>query len=509
MKHISRRSILKTAAGAAAALSASPQIATSLAKITDETPGCFFEKEFGISDQLCRKVLSAALAKGGDYADIFFEHTVNNYLVLEDGKVNRSSCEISLGVGIRTICGDQVGYGFTQELSEKSMLSAATTAASIADSSPNKPAGKFISMEISDFYPLKTLMTNVPLEDKLKIVQELNTQIFQRSPLITKAQISLSENHKQILIINSLGTKTSDQQPLSHLSASIVAEKDGKQEQERYYLGGRCGFEYYNQETINTIADEAVKRVLTLFDATIPPAGEIPVVVGPDSGVLLHEAIGHGMEADFNRKGTSTYATMLNQKVAQSDVTIVDDGTNLNLAGSINVDDEGTPGQCTVLVEKGILRGYLHDRISAKHYGVSPTGNGRRESFEHYVVPRMRNTYMMSGSDNEEDIIRSVKNGIYVKSVSNGQVKIGEGDFAFYVSQGNLIEDGKLTAPIKDVNIMGNGPKMLRNITRVADNLAFSRSAIGRCGKDGQSVPVGFGMPTVLVKSLTVGGRKS
>ena len=509
MKPISRRSVLKGAASAAVAMTASPFLNNARANTMNQTSTNLFETEFGMTDQLYKKVLSAALAKGGDFADLYFEHRIENYILLEDGKVNRASCEVALGVGVRTVKGDQVGYGFTQELSEKAMMAAAATAASIADAMPNKPSGEYVPVEMKNYYPFKQQMTSVPLEEKLKVVQELNEEVFKRSPLVTKAQISLRETEKQVLIVNSLGQKAYDQQPLSNLSASIVAEKDNKQERERYYLGGRCGFEYYNKETIKTIADEVVSRVLILFDATIPPAGEMPIVVGPDSGVLLHEAIGHGMEADFNRKGTSTYATMLNQKVAQSDVTIVDDGTNPNYSGSLNIDDEGTPGQCTVLVENGILRGYLHDRISAKHYGVSPTGNGRRESYEHYVIPRMRNTYMMGGKENEQEIIKSVKNGIYVKSVSNGQVKIGEGDFAFYVTQGWLIEDGKLTAPIKDVNIMGNGPKMLRNITMVADNMNLSRSAIGRCGKDGQGVPVGFGMPTVLVKSMTVGGLKS
>jgi TldD protein len=247
-----------------------------------------------------------------------------------------------------------------------------------------------------------------------------------------------------------------------------------------------------------------------MFDAVKPPAGEMPVVLGPGvTGILLHEAIGHGMEADFNRKKTSTYSTMIGKKVAEPEVTIIDDATNPNLLGAINVDDEGTPGKKTVLVDKGILASYMHDKISARFYDVEPTGNGRRESYQHYIQPRMRNTYMLPGPATPDEVIRSVKKGIYIQDVANGQVKIGEGDFAFYVSQGRMIEDGKLAAPIKDVNIMGNGPKMLSNVTMVGNDLEMFKGGTGACGKGGQAVPVGFGLPTILVKSMTVGGVKA
>ena len=263
-------------------------------------------------------------------------------------------------------------------------------------------------------------------------------------------------------------------------------------------------------QIVEEVAQAPVNRVRVLFDAVQPPAGEMPVVLGPGiTGILLHEAIGHGMEADFNRKKISTYSTMIGKKVADPAVTIIDDATNPGMLGSVNVDDEGTPGRKTALVENGILTSYMHDRISAKFYGVAPTGNGRRESYQHYIMPRMRNTYMLAGSATPDEIVRSVAKGIYVEDVGNGQVNIGEGDFAFYVTQGRLIEGGKLTAPIKDINIMGNGPKMLTNVTMVANDLAMYQGGGGACGKNGQSVPVGFGLPTVLVKSMTVGGSKA
>jgi TldD protein len=508
MKTITRRSFLKTGATAAAATIAVPAILPrgwySFAQA--EAAG-YFEREFGIADSLCRKVLAKALAKGGDFADLFFEHTISNYLILEDGKVNRAASNVALGVGIRTVKGDQVGYGFTQELSEKAMLAAASTAATIADASGTEPAGQFTALKTKNYYPVKTLFSSVPLETKLPLVQSVNDRSFSRSPLVAKVSVIFHDQQKRILVVTSEGVKAEDLQPRSFLAATVVAEKDGRRERSFWNFGGQRDFSYYDQGLVDKLAQAAVDRSVILFDAIQPPAGEMPVVLGPGvTGVLLHEAIGHGMEADFNRKNISTYSTMIDKRVAEPSVTIIDDGTVPSLNGSINFDDEATPGQKTVLVDKGILTGYLHDKISAKFYGVEPTGNGRRQSYAHYVVPRMRNTYMLAGEASPEDVIKAAGKGIYVEDVANGQVKIGEGDFAFYVSQGRLIENGKLGAPIKDVNIMGNGPKMLANITMLADDFEFDQGGAGACGKAGQAAPVGFGQPSALVKSLTVGG---
>jgi TldD protein len=325
---------------------------------------------------------------------------------------------------------------------------------------------------------------------------------------VAKVDCSLRDAQKRILVVTSDGRRAEDLLPHSVLYASVVAEKDGRREQARWGLGGRRWFPFFTPAVVDQLAEKVVDNVLVLFEAIQPPAGETPVVLGPGvTGVLLHEAIGHGMEADFNRKKISTYATMLGKKVAERSVTIIDDGQQPNLNGSINVDDEATASQKTVLVDHGVLTSYLHDRISARHYGVSPTGNGRRQSYRHYPVPRMRSTYMLGGEASPEDVVKSVKRGIYVQEVSNGEVQIGEGDFAFYVSRGRMIENGKLTAPIKDVNIMGNGPKMLLGVSMVANDLAMS-PASNMCGKDGQWVPVSVGLPTVLVHSMTVGGTK-
>ncbi|MFW6123622.1 MAG: TldD/PmbA family protein [Acidobacteriota bacterium] len=469
----------------------------------------YFEREFGLTDQIYHKVLGKALSRGGDFADLFFEHTVSNWIILEDGKVNRAYCDVALGVGIRTVKGDQVGYGFTQELSRKSMLKAASTSAAIASGEAKPFLGKLVDLKTKNYYPLQRLLTSVPLESKLPLVQSVNDKAFSLSPLVIKVNASFHDQQKRILVVTSEGIKAEDLQPRSYLNASVTAEKNGKRERAGWNLGGRRDFSYYSESVVNEVAKEAVDRTVVLFDAIQPPAGEIPVVLGPGvTGVLLHEAIGHGMEADFNRKKESTYCSMMGKRVAEPMVTILDDGTLSHLPGSINFDDEATAGQKTVLVDKGILSSYMHDKISARFYKVSPTGNGRRQSYQHYVQPRMRNTYMLAGPSSPEEVIKQAGNGIFVKDVGNGQVKIGEGDFAFYVSQGRLIENGRLTAPVKDINIMGNGPKMLRNITMVANDFEMAKGGGGVCGKGGQAVPVGFGQPTCLVRSLTVGGVK-
>ncbi len=504
MTAISRRKFLGTTGAVAAAPLLLPGGWAEL--VGADTPG-YFEREFGVTDALCRRILEAALAKGGDYADLYFEHTISNYVMLEDGQVNRAYGDIALGVGIRTVKGDQVGYGYTQELTEAAMRQAAATAATIAAGSAHRPAGAFTAPRTGDYYPQQKPLTAVPLEAKLPLVKAVNERCFARSSQVVKVNAGFHDQQKRILVVCSDGPKAEDLQPRNFLFATVVAEKNGRRERAGWNFGGRRDFSYYTAALADEIAREAVDRSLVLFEAVQPPAGEMPVVLGPGvTGVLLHEAIGHGMEADFNRKGTSTYATMIGRKVAEPFVTIVDDATVPGLLGAINVDDEGVPGQKTMLVENGVLASYMHDRISARHYGLKSTGNGRRQSYEHYVQPRMRNTYMLAGSSTPEEVVAAVPRGIYVQDVANGQVKIGEGDFAFYVSQGRMIEGGRLTAPIKDVNIMGNGPKMLLNITMLANDLQLSQHGTGACGKGGQSVPVGFGQPTCLVKSLTVGG---
>jgi TldD protein len=408
-------------------------------------------------------------------------------------------------MGVRTVKGDQTGYGFTQDLTEESMMSAAATASTICALNAVVPMPSS-RLSAGNYYPLEPDFNGIPAGSKLPLLQELNQKCFALSPQIVKVTANFSSGLKRMYVVTSDGVEAEDLIPSGYISASVTAEKNGRKEQAGWNLGGRRDLSFYTSDVITRVATIAVSNAVTMLDAIQPPAGEMPVVLGPGiTGILLHEAIGHGMEADFNRKKTSTYCTMIGKKVAEPFVTIIDDGTNLNLAGSINVDDEGTPGQKTILVENGILMGYLHDKISAKYYGVAPTGNGRRQDYQNFPIPRMRNTYMQGGDATPEDVIKQAGNGIYVEAVANGQVDIGGGDFAFYVSKGRMIENGKLTRSIKDVNIMGNGPKMLANIIAAGNDLEMAQNGAGMCGK-GQAVSVGFGLPTCLVKSLTVGG---
>jgi TldD protein len=508
MKRIPRRKFIQGAALGSGALLMLP--ALNACKFMDgRSSGNYFLKEFGIDENMFRKLLEKALSRGGDFADLYFEYTLTNYLGLEDGKVNRSNGDISLGVGIRTVKGEQIGYGFTQDFSEETMMSAAATASTLCDMTATGIGSSFAAPEAGNYYPVDPDFNGIPSVSKLPVIQSINKKCFDLSREVVKVSAGFYSSVKRILVVTSDGIMAEDLIPSGFISASVVAERNGKREQAYGNLGGTRDFSYFTDEVVSRVAAKAVNDALNLFDAIQPPAGEMPVVLGPGvTGVLLHEAIGHGMEADFNRKKTSTYSTMLGKKVAEPFVNIIDDGTNMNLAGSINIDDEGTPGKKTVLVENGILTGYLHDKISAKYYGVEPTGNGRRQDFQNYPIPRMRNTYMLGANATAEEVIKNAESGIYVEDVANGEVNIGAGDFAFYVAKGRLIENGKLSRPIKDVNIMGNGPKMLANITMAANDLELFEGGGGMCGKNGQGVPVSFGMPTCLVKSLTVGGTQ-
>jgi TldD protein len=508
MDRLDRRTFLKATTAAGTAILAGPVLFDGWLTFADIGKTGYFEKEFGITDALCKKVLAKALSKGGDFADLYFEHTISNSLGLEDKKVDRAFSSVNLGVGIRTVNGDQVGYGFTQELTEKSMLEAAGMAATIANGSATAVAGKFTAVKTGDYYPL-TGTKPAPLAPRLSLVESTAAKCFAHSNYVVKTIARFGDARKRIMVVTSDGAKAEDLLPGSALSAMVTAEKEGRREQFWFSRGGRREFSYYTDAVAKEVADGVVDGAVALLDAVTVPAGEMPVVFAPGSpGVLFHEAVGHGFEADFNRKKTSIYCTMMGQKVAEPMVTVVDDGTWPNARGSINFDDEGTPGQKTAIVEKGILKSYLCDRISAKYYGVPSTGNGRRENYQNYPIPRMRNTYILPGPNKHQEIIESVKKGIYIQDVSNGQVNIGQGDFAFYVSQGRLIEDGKLGATIKDVNIIGNGPKLLKDITMVADDLQLSWNGLSTCGKDGQLMPIDAGMPTILVRSLTVGGTK-
>jgi TldD protein len=466
---------------------------------------------FGVTERIISETLAAALSRGGDHADVFFQHRVGSDLGLEDGAVNRAYASVELGVGVRVVKGDQTGYGYTEDLSLPALLECARTAAAIADG-PGRagPTAFHVGAGKPDRYPLERRWDLVRPEEKLPLVAALNERAFAADPRVKKVSVFLRDEAGAILIADSDGRIVEDDQPMTLLYLSLLAEDGGgRREQNGYNVAGRAGFEFYTPERLDRVVQQAIARTTILFESSPPPAGEMPVVLAAgSSGILLHEAIGHGMEADFNRKGVSIYADKIGKPIAKPFVNIVDDAANAGARGAINVDDEGNPAGTTRLVEDGVLATYLHDAISARHYGVKPTGNGRRESYRHAPIPRMRSTYMLPGPHKTEEIIRSVKKGIYCVNFSNGQVNIGAGDFTFYVKNGWLIEDGKLTRPVKDVNIIGNGPKALEQVDMVSDELAIDEGG-WTCGKDGQSVPVSQGLPTVRVASMTVGGRGS
>ncbi len=464
---------------------------------------------FGVDSAGIARVLSEALAHGGDYADLYFQHARDNSIVLEDGIISRASSSVDRGVGIRVLVGDQTGYAYSEDLSLSAMLGAARTAASIARGTREAPPQDLTPVGHPDLYPSARGWDDVAVAEKLPLLQRTEALARAADEHVTKVTVSWADSEEHVLIANSDGTLVSDRRPMSRLWCSVTASKGGETQSNSWNVAGRHDIGWYDEERLQELASKAVSRTMILFEARRPPAGELPVVLAAGaSGILLHEAIGHGMEADFNRKGTSIYATMLGQKVAEDFVTIVDSALHPNERGALNIDDEGNPTERTVLVDNGVMRSYLHDRISAEHYGVKPTGSGRRESFRHSPLPRMRCTYMENGPHTRDEIIESVDFGIVAETFTNGQVQIGAGDFTFYIKNGWLIEGGKLTAPIKDVNIIGNGPDALRRITMVANDTRLDTGG-WTCGKDGQSVPVSQGMPTCLVSSLTVGGENA
>ncbi len=514
MSHLTRRGFVKTGAMGLALASipgifrGDPAAALAPSLIGKGSLKSYFD-HFGVSEELLREIMSSALSRGGEYCDLYFQHSISTAIGLEDNIVNRAYTNVDMGVGIRVLKGDQTGYSFTEELTKKAMKNAALTAANIADSSANPAPAHLNFHPGGDYYPLRERMEDVGIDLKIPKLQRVNDRMLAADSRVLKARIFYNDSSSYFLLVNSEGRLACDHQPMTTFYASCTAEKDGQREQANRSLNFRRGIELLDNERLDQVADDAVERTLMLFDAGKPQAGEMEVVLAAgSSGILLHEAIGHGMEADFNRKDESIFADKIGKPVAENFVTIVDDGTNQHFPGSINIDDEGNDSQKTYLVEDGILRSYMHDRISARHYGVKPTGSGRRQSFRHQPMPRMRNSYMLPGPHTRDDVIGSVKKGVYCDVFTNGEVHIGPGDFTFYVKIGRLIENGKLTSVVKDVNLIGNGPEVLSRITMVGDDLAHSTGA-WTCGKGGQGVPVSMGLPTVKVSSITVGGENS
>lgn len=471
------------------------------------TPDDPFREWFAIDEARLRRVLAELGSRGADHGELYFQHVRSNSISLEDGLVSSARAHVDLGVGLRVVVGDQVGYAYTEDLGEEALLDAARSAAAIAHGGASPAPGAFTVARSGGFYRLEVPWSDVAVDRKLPVIRRAAALAKAGDPAIDKVSVSWSDEDERVLIVDLEGRVSLDRRPMTRLLVSTTAVRGGSKQSNGSNLAARQGVSWYTEERLAQVAREAVERTMVLFEARQPPAGELPVVLAAGaSGILLHEAIGHGMEADFNRKNTSIYADMIGKVVAPSFVTIVDDGTLPHERGALNVDDEGMPTERTVLVDHGVLASYLHDRISARHYGLPrSTGSGRRESFRHVPLPRMRCTTMLDGPHSREEIIAAVERGIVAETFTNGQVQIGAGDFTFYIKNGWLIEGGKITAPIRDCNIIGNGPETLRRVTMAA---ADSKLDTGgwTCGKDGQGVPVSQGLPTVLVDRLTVGG---
>lgn len=504
------------AAGAGTALLTMPQFlagcgksaSSTLPKVTPENP---FLAWFGVDEAMLRRVMTELTARGATHADAYFQHTRSNYVNMEDGIISQAYSQIEQGVGLRVVVGDQVGYAFTEDLTEEAMTAAARTAAAIANGKAGAAPQHFVyRKEEAGYYKVRVPWGEVGVDKKLPIIQKAEALVRKGEPSVKKVSVSWADSEERVMVVNKDGRIVTDFRPMARMYVNLTAEKNGKLQSNGSNIAGRRGIEWFDDTQLAQVTKEAIDRTMVLFDAKRPPAGELPVILAAGaSGILLHEAIGHGLEADFNRKGTSIYATMIGQKIAPDFCTIVDDALMDNERGALNVDDEGNDTERTVLVENGVLKSYLHDQISADHYKMKSTGSGRRQSYKYVPMPRMRCTYMTNGPHTREEVVAAVKGtGIIAETFTNGQVQIGAGDYTFYIKNGWLVEDGKITAPIKDVNIIGNGPESLKRITMAANDSKLDTGG-WTCGKDGQGVPVSQGLPTVLVSKLTVGGENA
>ncbi len=469
-----------------------------------------FRERYSLDPAVMSSLLSTALSHGGDFAELFFEHRANSAITWEDQRVKSASRHIAQGVGIRVVKGDAIGYAYTESLELDAMRRAAETAGRIG-ASGERPAPVDATPQLTGvaYYSSNEPMSDAPAAAKVALLERADRAARAHDRTITRVDASVGDELKYILVARSDGRVVGDVQPLIRMNVSALSERGGSRQVARSGGGGRLGLEYFERVTPEEMAREAARMAVLQQDAIEAPAGTLPVVLAAgDSGILLHEAVGHGLEADFNRKGTSNYSGRVGQPVASPLVTVIDDGTITDSRGSINVDDEGNATRRNTLIEGGVLRAYLQDEISARHFGIPSSGSGRRETFKHYIMPRMTNTLMLPGESTHDEIVRSVDRGIYCVAYAGGQVNISNGDFTFSVTEAYLIENGRITAPLRNVTLIGNGPDVLSKVSMVGNDYQLSD---GRwtCGKNGQSVPVGVGMPTVLVSGMTVGGTKA
>ena len=471
-----------------------------------------------IDDDILFKTLNSMMGRQVNFADLYFQSSQNESWMLEDGIVKEGSYNMERGVGVRAISGEKTGFAYSDDISPLALQQAADAAKGIADSGSGAQVQAFKRQSPIKIYQTVEPLGSLTQEQKIELLHKVEAHARQVDSRVSQVIVSLSGVHEKILVAASDGTYGTDIRPLVRLNCSVLVEENGKRERASAGGGARTDYSYFfeiaenasgqNKARYLTYAEEAVRQALVNLVAIDAPAGTFPVVLGAGwPGVLLHEAVGHGLEGDFNRKGSSAFSGKIGQQVASTLCTIVDDGTMENRRGSVSIDDEGIPGQYNTLIENGILKGYMQDKHNAELMGVKPTGNGRRESYAHLPMPRMTNTYMLAGESSPGDIIKSVKKGIYAPNFAGGQVDITSGKFVFTSSEAYLIEDGEITTPIKGATLIGSGPEAMKKVSMVGNDLKLD-AGVGVCGKDGQSVPVGVGQPTLKIDGMTIGGTQ-
>ena len=464
----------------------------------------------GIERRDIEKTLDQMIVNDIDYADLYFEYSQAESWVLEEGIIREGAHSIDQGVGVRAVSGDKSGFAYSDEIILPALTDAAKAARAIARSGGTHTLQAWQNRNTAPLYTGNNPLDSISSGDKIALLQRIDAETRSRDSRVKQVIAGLSAAWSAVLVAGSDGVYCGDIRPLVRLNVNVIVEHNGRLEKGGAGGGGRFGYEYFlNDEIVSGYIEDAVTQALNNLEAVPAPAGAMTVVLGPGwPGILLHEAIGHGLEGDFNRKGTSAFSNRIGQRVAAESVTVVDDGTIENRRGSLTVDDEGTPTESTTLIERGILKAYMQDKLNAGLMGMKPTGNGRRESFAHLPMPRMTNTYMLGGEHDPEEIIGSVQKGVYASQFGGGQVDITNGKFVFSASQARLIENGKLTAPVKGATLIGNGPDVLTRVSMTGKDMQLD-SGIGVCGKDGQSVPVGVGQPTIRIDELTVGGTST
>ena len=462
---------------------------------------------WGLSESDLNRALGDIFTHKVDYADLYFQYTRSEGWSLEEGIVKTGSFSISQGVGVRAVAGEKTAFAYSDTLSADALMSSAHAVRSIARQGAGKARvpGAKSDRGVSLYPPVDPLVT-MTAPDKVGLLERVEKMARAKDSHVKQVMASLGMEYDVVMIAGSDGRLTADVRPLVRLSLSVVVEREGRRETGNAGGGGRSGLEYFSDEILRQYVDSAVHEAMVNLDARPAPAGEMTVVLAAGwPGILLHEAVGHGLEGDFNRKGSSVFSGKVGQRVASKGVTVVDDGTIEGRRGSLNVDDEGNATQRNVLIEDGILRGYLQDTLNARLMKTGVTGNGRRESFAHLPMPRMTNTFMLSGREEPEEMISSVKKGIYAANFGGGQVDITSGKFVFSASEAYMIENGRITYPIKGATLIGSGPESMNRVSMIGNNMKLD-SGVGTCGKEGQSVPVGVGMPTIKMEGLTVGG---